>query len=313
MTDHIPTTTTDSEDTDSQPSAGFIAVLGAPNAGKSTFINRAVGTKVSIVTPKVQTTRTRVLGIMMHNQTQLIFIDTPGIFEPRRRLDRAMVAAAWGGASDADLVILIVDCQRGYDKDTRTIVAGLKKKQLQAILVLNKIDQVAKETLLELTAKLHTEGVFPETYMISALKGDGVDELLSDLAQAMPAGPWLFPEDQISDMPARLLAAEITREQLFLQLQQELPYATTIETESWEEKKDGSVAINQIIYVERSSQKAIVLGKGGARIKSIGAKSRAQLEHILDQKVHVMLFVKVREKWGDDPERYRDWGLDFNA
>lgn len=305
--------TDDNISENSQKRAGFIAVLGAPNAGKSTFINRCVGTKISIVSPKVQTTRTRVLGIMIRGETQLIFIDTPGIFEPRRRLDRAMVAAAWGGASDADMVILIVDSQRGFDKDTRRIVAGLKKKKLEATLVLNKVDLVAKEKLLELTSALHGEGVFPETYMISALKGDGVDGLLDDLAKTVPPGPWLYPADQISDMPARLLAAEITREQLFLQLQQELPYATTVETETWEEKKDGSVAINQIIYVERSSQKAIVLGKGGARIKSIGAKSRAQLEHMLDQKVHVMLFVKVREKWGDDPERYRDWGLDFNA
>ena len=301
------------DNTQDQTKAGFIAVLGAPNAGKSTFINRVVGTKVSIVSPKVQTTRTRVLGIMMQGQSQLIFIDTPGIFEPRRRLDRAMVAAAWGGASDADHIILIVDCLRGYDKDTRSIVEGLKAKHRRVDLVLNKVDLVQKEKLLELTATLSAEGLFAETYMISALKGDGVDDLVVALANLVPDGPWLFPPDQISDMPARLLAAEVTREQLYLQLHQELPYAVTIETESWEEKKDGSVAINQVIYVERDSQKAIVLGKGGARIKSIGAKSRAEMEEILDQKVHVMLFVKVREKWGDDPDRYSDWGLDFNA
>ena len=293
--------------------SGFIAILGAPNVGKSTFINRVVGTKVSIVTPKVQTTRTRVLGIMMRGDTQLIFIDTPGIFEPRRRLDRAMVAAAWGGASDADHIILLVDSERGFDKDPRRIIEGLNKKKMRVDLIINKVDLVKKEKLLDLTSKLHGECDFEDTYMISALKGEGVDDLLDHLAGLIPAGPWLFPPDQISDMPTRLLAAEITREQLYLQLQQELPYAVSIETESWEEKKDGSVAINQIIYVERDSQKAIVLGKGGARIKSIGAKSRAQMEEILDQKVHVMLFVKVREKWGDDPERYREWGLDFNA
>ncbi len=297
----------------SQTRSGFIAVLGAPNAGKSTFINRVVGTKVSIVSPKVQTTRTRVLGIMMQGEAQLIFIDTPGIFQPKRRLDRAMVAAAWGGASDADHIVLLVDCLKGYDKDSKTIVEGLKQKHLKVDLVLNKVDLVAKEKLLELTATLSVEGIFNNIYMISALNGDGVDDLVSDLAKTIPAGPYLFPPDQISDMPARLLAAEVTREQLYMQLHQELPYAVTIETESWEEKKDGSVAINQVIYVERDSQKAIVLGKGGARIKSIGAKSRVQMEEILDQKVHVMLFVKVRENWGNDPERYRDWGLDFNA
>jgi GTP-binding protein Era len=315
MTDtpDTPKNTDNKNATDDQTRSGFIAVLGAPNAGKSTFINRAVGTKVSIVSPKVQTTRTRVLGIMMQGEAQLIFIDTPGIFEPRRRLDRAMVAAAWGGASDADHIILIVDCQRGYDKDSRTIVAGLKAKKRQVDLVLNKVDLVAKEKLLELISVLDAEGIFSNTYMISALSGDGVDELLTELVKTIPAGPYLFPPDQISDMPARLLAAEVTREQLYLQLHQELPYAVTIETESWEEKKDGSVAINQVIYVERDSQKAIVLGKGGAKIKSIGAKSRAEMEDILGQKVHVMLFVKVRENWGNDPERYRDWGLDFNA
>jgi len=293
--------------------SGFIAVLGAPNAGKSTFINRVVGTKVSIVSPKVQTTRARVLGIMMHGDAQLIFIDTPGIFEPRRRLDRAMVAAAWSGAADADMIVLLVDCKRGFDHDTQRIVKNLKEQNRRASLALNKVDLVKKPELLSLAASLNEAATFTDTYMISALKGDGVDDLINDLAAALPAGPWMFPPDQVSDMPARLLAAEITREQLYLQLRQELPYSATVETENWEERPDGSVAINQVIYVERDTQKGIVLGKGGARIKSIGATARAELEEILEQKVHVMLFVKVREKWSDDPERYRDWGLDFGA
>ena len=293
--------------------SGFIAVLGAPNAGKSTFINRVVGTKVSIVSPKVQTTRTRVLGIMMQGDAQLIFIDTPGIFEPRRRLDRAMVAAAWSGAADADMIVLLVDCKRGFDHDTQRIVKNLKEQNRRVALALNKVDLVKKPELLALAASLNEAATFTDTYMISALNGDGVDDLINDLAAALPAGPWMFPPDQVSDMPARLLAAEITREQLYLQLRQELPYSATVETENWEERPDGSVAINQVIYVERDTQKGIVLGKGGARIKSIGATARAELEEILEQKVHVMLFVKVREKWSDDPERYRDWGLDFGA
>ena len=302
-----------SDTTTSENKSGFIAVLGAPNAGKSTFINRVVGTKVSIVSPKVQTTRTRVLGIMMVDDAQLIFIDTPGIFEPRRRLDRAMVAAAWSGAADADMVILLVDCKRGFDHDTQSIVKNLTEQKRRVALALNKVDLVKKPELLALAAALNEAGTFTDTYMISALNGDGVDDLIKDLAASLPTGPWMFPPDQVSDMPARLLAAEITREQLYLQLRQELPYSATVETENWEERPDGSVAINQVIYVERDSQKGIVLGKGGARIKSIGATARAELEEILDQKVHVMLFVKVREKWSDDPERYRDWGLDFSA
>ncbi|MBT7505765.1 MAG: GTPase Era [Rhodospirillales bacterium] len=295
------------------PSAGFVAVLGAPNAGKSTFINQVVGAKVSIVSAKVQTTRTRVLGIMMSGQSQLIFIDTPGIFNPRKRLDRAMVAAAWGGASDADTVMLIVDCATGYDQNTQKIVAGLKSKKRKAILVLNKVDLIDKPKLLDLTTQMNDDEVFTDVFMISALKGQGVDELVAHFAKTVPEGPWMFPPDQISDMPARLLAAEITREQVYHQLHQELPYAATVETESWEEKKDGSVAINQVIYVERDTQKGIVLGKGGAKIKSISSAARHELAEILDQKVHLMLFVKVRANWGDDPDRYSDWGLDFQA
>lgn len=306
-----------STDTDSAPdgptSSGFVAVLGAPNTGKSTFINHVVGAKVSIVSAKVQTTRTRVLGIMMSGHAQLIFVDTPGIFNPRKRLDRAMVAAAWGGANDADMVLVIVDCSTGYDQNTRNIIAGLKKQHRDAVLVLNKVDLIEKTKLLDLTAQLHDGTLFTDVFMISALNGNGVEALVSHIARTVPEGPWMFPPDQISDMPARLLAAEITREQVYHQLHQELPYATTVETESWEEKKDGSVAINQVIFVERETQKGIVLGKGGAKVKSIGAAARKELCEILDQKVHLMLFVKVRANWGDDPDRYTDWGLDFKA
>ena len=292
---------------------GFIAVLGAPNAGKSTLVNRVVGTKVSIVSPKVQTTRARVMGIAVQDRTQLVFIDTPGIFEPRRRLDRAMVAAAWGGAGDADISLLLMDAERGIDRDTRTIIKRMKTENKRAHLVLNKVDKVKKPELLALTTKLNDEGIFDEIFMISALNGDGVDDLVAYLAGHMPEGPWHFPEDQVSDMTERLLAAEITREKLYLQLRQELPYSTTVETETWEDWENGSVKIEQVIFVERDSQKSIILGKGGQQIKTIGAEARKDLEEILDRRVHLFLFVKVREKWGDDPDRYRDWGLDFNA
>ncbi|MCP5371645.1 MAG: GTPase Era [Hyphomicrobiales bacterium] len=292
---------------------GFVALVGAPNVGKSTLLNRFVGAKVSIVSPKVQTTRSRVLGICLVGPAQVVFMDTPGIFQPRRRLDRAMVSAAWGGAADADLTLLLVDAKRGVDGDTRGILDGLKARGGKAVLVLNKVDLVRKERLLELAAELDASGLFDRVYMVSAATGDGVGDLLADLAAAMRPGPWLFPEDQISDMPMRLLAAEITREQLYLQLQQELPYAATVETEAWTEKDDGSVRIDQVIFVEREGQKAIVLGKGGKRVKALGAAARTELEAILERRVHLFLFVKVREGWGDDPERYRDLGLDFNA
>ena len=294
---------------------GFIAILGAPNVGKSTLLNRLVGAKVSIVSPKVQTTRARVLGICMEGETQLVFVDTPGIFVPRRRLDRAMVAAAWGGAADADKVLLLVDSVKGLDADTRSIVDGLKKpgRNRECLLALNKIDRVKKNDLLSLAAALDVEGVFSRTFMISALNGDGVMDLTAYLAAGSPEGPWHFPEDQISDMPERLLAAEITREKVFMQLHKELPYAATVETEAWQTKDDGSIRIEQVIYVERDSQKAIVLGKGGHQIKALGAAARKELEFICGCRVHLFLFVKVRGKWGDDPERYRDWGLDFNA
>ena len=288
---------------DNVTGAGFIAVVGAPNVGKSTLINFLVGTKVSIVSPKVQTTRTRVLGICMNGSVQVIFIDTPGIFQPRRRLDRAMVAAAWGGAGDADHVLLLVDAARGIDDNTRDIIDKLKGSGRRAVLAINKVDIVKKPGLLALTATLQDPDLFTKTFMISATSGDGVNDLLAYLAGLLPAGPWLFPKDQVSDMPERLLAAEITREKLYLELHQELPYATTVETESWEQKPDGSIRISQVVYVERDTQKAIVLGKGGRQIKRIGVKARQELQEILDTNVHLFVFVKVREKWGDDPER----------
>ena len=292
---------------------GFIALLGAPNVGKSTLLNRLVGSKVAIVSPKVQTTRTRVLGIAIAGAAQLVFIDTPGIFAPRRRLERAMVAAAWRGAEDADLVLLLVDSRRGVDDDTRRIIDGLKAGGRRAALALNKIDLVRRDSLLALTETLNAEGIFDEVFMVSALAGDGTDDLRDALAARMPPGPWHFPEDQISDMPLRLLAAEITREQLFRQLYQELPYALTVEAEGWEERDDGSVRISEVITVQRDNQKAIVLGKGGQRIRSVGTLARQELETLLGRRVHLKLFVKVREKWIDDPERYREWGLDFEA
>lgn len=293
--------------------AGFIAIVGAPNVGKSTLLNRFVGTKVSIVSPKVQTTRSRVLGICIEKQSQIIFIDTPGIFAPRRRLDRAMVAAAWGGAGDADEVLFVVDASRGICRDTSDILDKLQTSDRPVHLAVNKVDLVKKPELLTLIDALSKRCNFTEIFMVSAETGDGAQELLSYLANTVPSGPWLFPEDQISDMPQRLLAAEITREKIYLQLRQELPYAATVETENWESRADGSVKIDQVIYVERPTQKAIVLGKGGAQIKALGAAARKELEELLDLRVHLFLFVKVREKWGDDPERYRDWGLDYNA
>ncbi len=292
---------------------GFVALIGAPNAGKSTLLNRLVGAKVSIVTPKVQTTRTRVLGIAIRATAQIIFVDTPGIFRPRRRLDRAMVAAAWSGAADADIVVLLVDATRPVSDDTRSIIEGLAGDGRQAVLALNKVDAVKRESLLGLSAELNATGQFTDTFMISATTGDGVEDLMNLVVARLPEGPWLFPEEQISDMPERLLAAEITREKLFLQLHKELPYALTVETEEWENLRDGSARIRQVIYVQRDSQKAIVLGSGGSRIKSVGVAAREELELMLGRRVHLVLYVKVREKWGEDPERYRDWGLDYNA
>ncbi|MBI1985515.1 MAG: GTPase Era [Rhodospirillales bacterium] len=293
--------------------AGFVAVVGAPNVGKSTLVNRFVGAKVSIVSPKVQTTRTRVLGICMAGATQLIFVDTPGIFAPRRRLDRAMVAAAWSGAADADAVLVVVDAEAGLDGDTRTIVERLKAAGRKAVLAINKVDAVKKPRLLKLAAEFDRVGIFTDTFMISALTGDGVEDLKRFLAGRLPQGPWLFPEDQICDMPNRLTAAEITREQIYLQLRQELPYAAAVETTDWLEKDDGSVRVEQAIYVEKESQKAIMVGKQGSRIKALGEAARKELEAIFGRRVHLFLLVKVKPKWGDDPARYRDLGLDYDA
>jgi GTPase len=293
---------------------GFVAVLGAPNAGKSTLVNQLVGAKVSIVSPKVQTTRRRILGICMAGRVQLVLVDTPGIFAPRRRLDRAMVQSAWQGAGEADLVMLIVDASRKpIDEDTQRIIDGLKQAGRQAILVLNKIDLVKRPALLGLAERFNAEGVFSDIFMIAAETGDGVDDLRKALAGRLPAGPWHFPEDQISDLPLRLMAAEATREHLFRQLHDEVPYALTVETDSWEEFDDGSVKIQQSIYVQRDSQKAIVLGKGGHQIKAVREATQAELEALLERKVHLFLFVKVRERWPDDPERYRDMGLDYDV
>ncbi len=290
---------------------GFVALLGAPNAGKSTLLNQLVGAKVSIVTPKVQTTRARITAIAIAGESQIVFLDTPGIFAPERRLEKAMVAAAWSGAADADTIVLLVDASRGIDRNTRHILDGLAATNREAVLAINKIDQVRRDTLLELADKLNVAALFSDTFMISALTGDGVGDLRDYLAAAVPEGPWHYPEDQLADIPERLLAAEITREKLFLRLHQELPYASTVETESWRRQKDGSIRIEQVIYVQRDSQKPIVLGKGGRTIKTIGAQAREELEQILDAKVHLFLFVKVRERWLDDPERYREMGLEF--
>lgn len=292
---------------------GFIAIVGAPNAGKSTLLNQMVGTKVSIVSPKVQTTRTRVLGIVMANDAQIIFIDTPGIFQPRRRLDRAMVAAAWSGAADADLVAVIIDAAKGFCGDSRNIVSRLKAAGRKAVLILNKVDLVKREKLLGLTAELNEAGIFTDTFMVSAANGDGVPRLLAHFTAVVPPGPWHFPEDQVSDMPMRLLAAEITREKVFLQLHQELPYSIMVETEMWEERKDGSARIDQTVFVQRDSQRAIVLGHGGRQIKSIGAAARKELEELLERRIHLFLHVKVRENWVDERSAYRELGLDFDA
>lgn len=291
--------------------SGFVALIGAPNAGKSTLVNQLVGAKVSIVTHKVQTTRAIVRGIATHDAAQIVFVDTPGIFRPRRRLDRAMVTTAWGGAKDADLVLVLIDAERGLKGDAETILANLETVRQPKVLVLNKVDRVKPETLLKLTAEANARADFERTFMISALTGSGCRDLLDWLAQRLPEGPWYYPEDQISDLPMRQLAAEITREKLYLRLHQELPYSSHVETEKWEEKKDGSVRIEQVIYVERDSQKKIVLGHKGETIRAIGQAARKEIGEILEQPVHLFLFVKVRDNWGDDPERYREMGLDF--
>ncbi len=290
---------------------GFVALIGAPNAGKSTLINALVGAKVSIVTPKVQTTRSLVRGIAIEGNAQLIFVDTPGIFAPRRRLDRAMVGSAWGSTADADIVALLVDAYKGIGEDDEAILKGLRDIRAPKVLLLNKVDLVDKPKLLALAQTLNERIALAGTFMISALSGDGVAVVKKFFAAHVPAGPWLYPEDQISDAPLRQLAAEITREKLYLRLHQELPYQSTVETEVWKELKDGAVRIEQTIYVERESQRKIVLGKGGQTIKAIGAAARADIAAAIEHPVHLFLFVKVREGWGDDPERYREMGLEF--
>ncbi len=294
---------------------GFVAVLGVPNAGKSTLVNALVGAKVSIVSPKVQTTRIRIRGIAIHNNSQIILTDTPGIFNPKRRLDRAMVAAAWDEAADADVSLLVVDSSKDPDEGTLKIIKGLQKNKKPAVLVLNKVDLIPKEKLLELTEAYSAaaEDLFTDVFMVSAEKGTCVPDLLDFLADKMPVGQWMFPEDEISDLPVRMLAAEVTREKAFLMLQQEIPYSLTVETDEFTEKDDGSVIIRQTVFVERAGQRKIVLGSGGSKIKSIGMSARRELEKMLDCKVHLFLEVKVAEKWAEDSSRYKNMGLDFNA
>ena len=290
---------------------GFVALIGAPNAGKSTLLNTLVGTKLAIVTHKVQTTRTRLTGIALDGPAQLVFVDTPGIFAPRRRLDRAMVQAAWSGAADADLIVLLVDAKKGRDDDVSRIVEGLQAAGRTAILALNKVDTVRRDSLLGLSASLNDTGVFNETFMISALTGDGVADLRAHLAAGVPLGPWLYPEDQITDVTQRLLAAEITREKVYLRLHQELPYASTVETEAWREQKDGSLRIEQVIHVARDSQKGIVIGKGGRTLKTIGELARQDMEEVFERRVHLFLHVRVSERWAEDREHYLDMGLEY--
>ena len=314
--------------TDQTPQrAGFVAIIGAPNAGKSTLVNRLTGSKVSIVTQKVQTTRFPVRGIAMEGRTQIVLVDTPGIFTPRRRLDRAMVASAWGGAEDADAVVHLVDAQaelgaegregtpadRRSAEDTETIIANLKATGARAILALNKIDGMRRDTLLALSQRLYDTGVYSEVFMISALSGDGVEDLKARLAELMPVGPWLYPEDQAADVPVRVLAAEITREKVYLRVHEELPYSAAVETTAFDERPDGSVRIEQTIYVERESQRPIVLGKGGQTLKWIGQKAREELTILLDRPVHLFLTVKVDPKWQDSRALYAQFGLDFDV
>ena len=292
---------------------GFVAVVGPPNAGKSTLSNALVGQKVAIVTQKAQTTRMRLRAAVMHNEAQIILVDTPGIFEPKQRLDRAMVNEAWLGIDDADEVLLVLDAAHAKSPETDIALERLSTSKKPVSLVLNKIDTVARDTLLGIVQKLNEIVAFKDTFLISALSGDGLQRLKDTLGARMPEGPWLYPEDQAADIPSLLLASEITREKLFLRLHQELPYALTVETEKWEPRKDGSVRIEQTVFVRRDGQKAIVLGKGGKAIKDIGAESRKELEEIFDCRVHLFLFVKVRKNWQEDPERYRVLGLDYRA
>ena len=294
--------------------AGFVALIGEPNAGKSTLLNRMVGAKVSIVTHKVQTTRARIRGIAMDGDAQIVFVDTPGLFRPRRRLDRAMIAAAWGGAADADIVVLLIEAHRGLTEGAQTIIDALKERATPGqvvALAINKIDKVKSETLLALTQDLNAAFPFAMTFMISAERGYGTDALRSWLGETLPEGPWLYPEDQIADLPLRMIAAEMTREKCTLRLHQELPYELTVETEKWEDREDGSVRIDQVIYVARDGHKGIVLGHKGETVKAIGQQARAEIATFLDRKVHLFLTVRVRENWLNESERYSEMGLDF--
>jgi GTP-binding protein Era len=293
--------------------AGFVALIGEPNAGKSTLLNRMVGAKVSIVTHKVQTTRARIRGVAIEGEAQIVFVDTPGLFRPRRRLDRAMVAAAWGGAADADVIVLLIEAHRGKTEGVDSILQALAEKaqDRRVALAINKIDRVEAKALLALTEEMNAAYPFERTFMISAEKGYGVDDLRKWLADAMPEGPWLYPEDQIADLPMRMIAAEMTREKLTLRLHQELPYQLTVETENWEERKDGSARIDEIVYVARDGHKGIILGKGGETIKAVSKAAREELEEFLGRKVHLFLQVKVRPGWLDDAERYAEMGLDY--
>ena len=300
--------------TDTETRAGFVALIGEPNAGKSTLLNRMVGAKVSIVTHKVQTTRARIRGVCMEGQSQIVFVDTPGLFRPRRRLDRAMVAAAWGGAADADIIVLLVEAHRGLTEGVQAILDNLKDKMpatATVALAVNKIDKVKAETLLALTAKLNEAFPFAKTFLISAERGYGVDDLREWLAEQIPAGPWFYPEDQIADLPMRMIAAEMTREKLTLRLHEELPYQLTVETEKWEDRPDGSTRIDQVVYVARDGHKGIVLGAKGETIKAIGQQARAEIATFLERPVHLFLTVKVRPNWQEEAERYSEMGLDF--
>lgn len=298
---------------DRKTKSGFVTLLGATNAGKSTLVNQLVGTKVSIVSHKVQTTRALVRGIITEGDAQIVLVDTPGIFKPRRRLDRAMVSTAWSGAKDADIVLFIVDAERGFAGDAGSILDSLKDSKARNVLVLNKVDRVEPPKLLDLAGYASQVAKFEKVFMVSALNGSGCKDLVNWLAGALPEGPWFYPEDEISDMPMRSLAAEITREKIYDRLHQELPYHSHVETEKWEDMKNGDVRIQQVIYVERDSQRKIVLGHKGETIKAIGQASRIELGKILERKVHLFLFVKVRENWGDDPERFREMGLEFGS
>jgi len=292
---------------------GVVAVMGAPNSGKSTLVNAMVGSKVSIVSPKVQTTRTRVTGVAIEGPAQIVLLDTPGVFAPRRRLDRAMVDAAWRGAVEADSVLLLIDAKRGLDEEVRALIEGLAERRIATVLVLNKIDLIKHARLLTLSAELNQLFAFTDTFMVSAENGDGVADLKRHLAGRMPEGPWLYPEDDLTDMPMRLLAAEVTREHAYRQLRQELPYSLAVETEAWTDQEDGSARIDQVIYVRKDSQRKIVIGAKGGQVKAIGAAARAELQTVLGRKVHLFLHVKVQENWDERREFYAAWGLEYNV